>query len=84
VNFVQLQGLLIEAQDCRPSGLSQNSATKSKGPWVEPEGQRLYGFITSLSPDSFGTTKLRWLCLVLKPYKLLQKHTRKLNTLLQD
>jgi len=81
MNFVQLQGLLIAAQDCRPSGLSQNPATKSKWSWVEPKGQRLYGFITALSPDSFGITKPHWLCLVLKPYKLLQKHTRKINTL---
>jgi len=81
MSFVQIQSLLIAAQDCRPSGLSQNSATKSKWLWVEPLGQRLYGFITAVSPDLFGTTKLRWLCLVLKPYILLQKHTEKVNTL---
>jgi len=81
MNFVQIQSLLIAAQDCRPSGLSQNSATKSKWLWVEPFGQRLYGFITSLSPDLFGITKLRWFCLVLKPYMQLQKHTAMDNTL---
>jgi len=81
MDFVQIQSLLIAAQGCRPSGLSQNPATKSKWLWVEPFGQRLYGFTTALSPDLFGTTKLHWLCLVLKPYNLLQKHTPKFNSL---
>jgi len=61
LNFVQIQSLLITAQGCRPSGLSQNPAPlphpaltmylhpcrqqRAKGSGEEPEGQRLYGYI---------------------------------------
>ena len=33
MNFVKVQSLLIEGQDCRPSGLSQNPVTKNKRLW---------------------------------------------------
>ncbi|MDP5131413.1 MAG: hypothetical protein NWQ54_11055, partial [Paraglaciecola sp.] len=35
MNFVQIQSVLIATTDYRPSGLSQNPATKSKTLWVE-------------------------------------------------
>ena len=38
MNFVQIQSVLIATTDYRPSGISQNPATKSKTLWVEPFG----------------------------------------------
>ena len=49
MNFVQIQSVLIATPDYRPSGLSQNPATKSKTLWVEPLGQRLCSISTASS-----------------------------------
>ena len=50
MNFVKILIFLITAMNYRPSGLSQNSSTKSRTIKVEPFGQRLFGIYSAFSP----------------------------------